>query len=113
MNGSNVDASVEVGEPIIEGNAGGASVWWKFVAPVGATFVEIDLEGTTFDADLAVYTGSALNNLTPVLSFEDAEDIETGFTVVPGVTYYIQIDGFNAGSGAATGDIQFTLQAEA
>ena len=110
--GTNVDATLENGEPEAAGNVGGASVWWKWVAPsVGS--VTIDTEGSDFNTLLAVYTGSAVNSLTPVVSDDDVSPADltsqVTFTAVAGQTYYISVDGFNDGTGAATGTIQLTI----
>ena len=69
--GANQEATKETGEPLHAGNAGGASVWYRWVAPSTgvATF---DTFGSGFDTVLAVYTGPSVDALTPVASNDDA-----------------------------------------
>jgi hypothetical protein len=64
-NGSNLDATLESGEPALPGSPGGASVWWSWVAPRDGP-AEITLAGTGFSPLLDVYVGSALNSLSLV-----------------------------------------------
>ena len=105
--GTNVDATVEAGEPAHTGNAGGASAWYRWVAPYTgvATF---DTFGSGFDTLLAVYTGSSVNALTPVASNDDALGFkwtsQAGFPVTAGTAYYVAVDGYNDGTnGPARG----------
>jgi len=106
--GSNVGASRETGEPAHAGNVGGASLWWKWT-PSSSGPVTFSTAGSNFNTLLAVYTGSAVNALTPVIGNDD-ENAGTTTSVVSfyatgGTTYYIAVDGRNGGSGAATGNI--------
>ena len=105
--GANQEATKETGEPLHAGNAGGASVWYRWVAPSTgvATF---DTFGSGFDTVLAVYTGPSVDALTPVASNDDALGwkwtSQAGFPVSAGTTYYIAVDGYNDGtSGPAKG----------
>ena len=119
LSGSNVNASFETGET--EHNAqypdsGGASVWWRFVAPVSGSFT-LSTCGSNFDTVLAVYTGNAVNALTLVAGNDDAgsgpcsgtSQSYLSFSAVAGTTYSFVVDGYNGGSGAATGTIQLAL----
>lgn len=121
VTGSNVGATFETGET--EHNAqfpdsGGASVWWRFVAPVSGTFT-VNTCGSSFDTVLAVYTGNAINALTLVAGNDDAasgpcsgtNQSYVSFNAVAGTAYSIVVDGYNGGSGAATGTIQLALSA--
>ena len=65
VNGSNVGATKETGEPDHAGNVGGHSVWYSWTAP-SAGNVFFHTRFTSFDTLLAVYTGSAVDSLTPV-----------------------------------------------
>jgi hypothetical protein len=58
--------------------------------------------GSSFDTLLAVYTGSALNNLTEVASDEDRGGFltsEVRFNAVAGTDYQVTVDGFAGASG--------------
>ena len=119
--GTNVGATFETGET--EHNAqyadlGGASVWWRFVAPASGAFT-LNTCGSNFDTVLAVYNGSAVNALTLVAGNDDASigpcagthQSYVSFNAVGGMTYSIVVDGYNGGSGAANGNIQLALSA--
>ncbi len=103
--GSNVGATKESGEPNHAGNAGGASIWYRWVATATAP-VTIDTSGSSFDTLLGVYTGSAVNQLTTIASSDDVskQDLtsKVTFTPVPGTTYRVAVDGYNAASGSVT-----------
>lgn len=109
--GDNTTAWKEPGEPDHGGNAGGQSLWWSWVAPESAP-VRIGTLGSSFDTVLGVYHGSAVNALTLV-----AEDHRRGgagqstvtFEAVAGVEYQIAVDGFNAGTGAASGRVRLNV----
>lgn len=104
---SNVGASREAGEPIMFGNAGGRSLWYKWVAPAGAlrsyTFT---FEGTKVDGNQAatilcgIYTGTALNNLTFKIFNNRTGLNEMTVTPTPGETLYLSVDGTNFGGAA-------------
>jgi len=101
---SNRFATKQAGEPEHAGNAGGASVWFKWTAPVSAE-VSIDSCGSGFDTLLAVYTGSAVNALTPVAGNDDAggkcsPGSKVGFAAIANTTYRIAVDGKNGAQGA-------------
>ncbi len=107
VNGGNVGASKEAGEPNHAGNIGGASVWYQWTAPAsGAT--RFDTEGTSFDTMLAVYTGGSVNALSNIASDDDSGIGQLSlltFNAVAGTTYRIAVDGYNGGAGAASGAI--------
>jgi hypothetical protein len=60
----------EPGEPAHAGSPANSSQWLRWVAPTSDRYV-IDLCDSDFDTLLAVYTGDALNALTPVASNDD------------------------------------------
>ena len=98
-------ASKEGGEPNHAGDPGGRSVWFKWTAP-GSGPVVIDTCVNGFDTLLAVYTGSAVNALTPVASNDDAPDprcepinSEVAFDATAGTTYRIALDGKGGAHG--------------
>jgi hypothetical protein len=101
---SNRFATKQGGEPDHAGNAGGASVWFKWTAPVSAE-VSIDTCGSGFDTLLAVYTGSAVNALTSVADNDDAGGkcsprSKVGFMAIANTTYRIAVDGKDGAQGA-------------
>lgn len=101
VSGSNVDATKETGEPGHAGNAGGASVWYRWTAP-SAGDATVDTLGSGFDTLLAVYTGGAVNGLTPVASSDDVDgglQSRVAFRAVAGTTYRIAVDGYRGASG--------------
>jgi hypothetical protein len=107
VSGNNQGASKETGEPNHAGTTGGSSVWWRWTAPAGGLVV-LTTNGSTFDTVLAVYTGSAVNTLSPIASNDDTGTDRTSaltFTAVAGTTYWIAVDGY----GGATGAITLTL----
>ena len=107
MTGTNVGATKESGEPNPVGNSGGKSVWWTWTAPSSGS-VQIDTIGSSFDTILGVYTGSTASSLTTIASDDDSGGNYTSkvtFNAVGGTTYQIAVDGYNYGSGAASGNI--------
>lgn len=116
--GSNVGATKESGEPTHDafGNAGGASIWYRWTAPSNMNVV-VSTEGSSIDTVLAVYTGSSVNGLSPVVRNDDRgtnstilrdKTSLTNFPALSGVTYRIAIDGY-ALQTVAEGSIQFNL----
>jgi hypothetical protein len=106
---SNRFATVQPGEPQHAGVAGGHSIWFKWTAPRSGTY-DIDTCGSTIDTLLGVYTGSAVNALTPVASDDDAGgECSPGSRVVfdatEGTVYRIAVDG----KGGAAGPIDLHL----
>ena len=71
--GNNRLATKQAGEPNHAGDAGGHSLWFSWT-PSSSGPVDITACGYTREVDtlLAVYTGSAVNALTPVASNDDA-----------------------------------------
>ena len=117
INGTNVQSTLEPGEPQIRGRIGGKSLWYRWTAPATGRF-QLGLQSDGFDPLLAVYTGPTLNALTLVASSDDA-DAETGGTssktgalvtinATAGTTYHIQTDG-NARSGLPPMNARFVL----
>ncbi len=100
--GTNVNASKETGEPKHDGKNGGRSVWWEWVAPASGS-VEIDTFESNFDTILAVYTGSAVNDLTSVASNDDyggTSQSRVYFEAQEGTAYNIAVDGWGSSSGS-------------
>lgn len=104
VTGNNVVATKEAGEPNHALNfspGGGKSVWWSWTAPNSGTAV-VDTSGSDFDTVVAVYTGTALNNLILVPNGNDDSSGDPPFcgratiSVTKGTTYQIAVDGFSA-----------------
>jgi len=111
MNGTNVGATRETGEPnhSPDNNGGSRSVWYKWQAPSTGT-ATITTAGSSFDTVLAVYTGGSVGSLTSIgknddNNANDATSIVT-FSAIAGTTYMIAVDGYNnGGSGGDAGTI--------
>jgi len=116
LTGTSVGASKETGEPNhASGEAGGASVWWKWTANTNGTLI-VSTNGSNFDTLLGAYTGSAVATLTQVASNDDIEPPPTSgtdsatrnrrslvtFNAVAGTTYYFAVDGWEAEWGTIT-----------
>lgn len=109
VTGSNVNATVEMGEP--DQSSGGAvnSVWWQWTAPADG-MVEVNTVGSALDTVLAVYTGSAVDALAFVGANDDFYDMQSRvvFRVVKGVNYRISVDGFLDDTGPITLNLAMT-----
>jgi len=103
--GTSVNATKEGGEPNIAGNAGGASVWWRWTAPAAGQ-VSLNTHGSGFNTLLAAYTGSDLSALSLVAANND--DGSAGgtsgvlFEAQPAQEYVIAVDGQGGASGSIT-----------
>jgi len=111
VNGTNVGATREAGEPIHspDGNQSNRSVWYQWQAP-GSGNATISTAGSGFDTVLGVYTGSSVGALTTIGRADDNSDTDKTSTVtfnaVAGTTYRIAVDGYNNnGSGGDIGPI--------
>ncbi len=98
---SNEGATREPNEPAHAGSTANGSVWWEWTAPAAGP-VSMDMAGSTGQARLAVYTGSALNALTAVAS-DVISGLETypslTFTATAGTVYHIAADSSDRGRG--------------
>src|SRR5690606_29560885 len=102
VSGSSLAATKEAGEPAHAGEAGGASVWWRFT-PTSSGLVSLSTEGSDFDPLLAVYTGGSVWSLTEVASSDDTAGTprsRVSFPVTAGTTYSVAVDGRAADTGA-------------
>ncbi len=109
VDSTNVNATKEAGEPNHAGDAGGASVWYSWTASVSGS-VTVDTLGSNFDTLLAVYTGAAVNSLTPVAQNDDIVPVtnvrsRVTFNATAGTAYLIAVDG----KGGATGNFRLTF----
>ncbi|MEO8427023.1 MAG: TIGR02597 family protein [Verrucomicrobiota bacterium] len=108
VNGDNLLATKETGEPKHTGNAGGSSIWYQWSASADGS-VTIDTLGSDFDTMLAVYTGTAYGALTTVAGNDDiGGGGSTGvlsrvtFTANVGGTYMVAVDGYSGKKGNVT-----------
>jgi len=117
---TNDSATEETSEPAGACFNGGAqgTVWFSFVAPAsGEVQVSTDIGGTLTDSEIAVYeaTGVSCGDLTTlpaalgcdqdsgtVVNFNSILDLTVVNTnaVTPGVTYYVQVSGYNDSRGS-------------
>ncbi len=95
--GTTFHASTEPGEPRVAGQAGGGSVWYKWVAPRAGRF-QVAAFTTAFDTLLGVYTGPAVDRLALVADSNDTgidnenSDSLCTLAAVAGTTYYFKVD---------------------
>jgi Matrixin./Immunoglobulin I-set domain. len=119
--GSTIAATRQAGEPNHENVVQGRSIWWRWTA-AGSGAATATTLGSDFDTVLAVYTGVAVNALTPVTSNDDEEmpnpndwperkrTSRVTFNAVRGTTYYFAVDGWaRDGDPAYTGTVVLTL----
>jgi hypothetical protein len=86
QSGYNYNATKETGEPKHDGDQGGASVWYTWTAPEsGVARFGLCCGATTL---LGVYTGNAVNALTPVGSGKGSVEVP----VTAGATYRVAVD---------------------
>ena len=117
ITGSNLSATRQAGEPAHSISAGGRSVWFNWTAPAGGQ-VTFDTFGLYFDSVLAIYTGDAIDALTPIVSNDDVvpgliQLSRASFAAVAGTTYRIAVDGYSNAVAGATADFNpFTLNWE-
>ena len=100
VQGSNLSAGKEAGEPNHANNRGEKSIWYRWQAPFSgpATF---STYGSSFDTVLGVYTGSTVSGLTEVVSSNDDNEggaltSRVNFSAVSGTVYQIAVDGIYA-----------------
>lgn len=102
---TNISSTTEVGEPINWTSpppAPTGTVWFKWTSPGGGDFT-FQTNGSTkngggeWDAMIGIYTGTAVNALTPLgQTPKDTGAAESmTITTTPGTTYYIQLAGFH------------------
>jgi hypothetical protein len=101
--GTNIAATAEVGENTCAVQCfGGSSVWYSWTAPSSSPIV-IDTCTSNFDTLLGVFTGTAVNSLTPVATNNDGASCppasQVSFTAAAGTTYRILVDGLSGAEG--------------
>ncbi len=105
VNGTNLRASAETGEP----NHAAAStpvesVWYRWTAPAAGT-LSLDTYGSSLDTTLAAYTGAAVNALTQRAANNDAGGVQSFISVAVTAGEVLQI----AVDGAGTAESIFSL----
>ena len=122
VNGANVGATHEAGEPqhFPAGGggdgAGNRSVWYRWQAP-GNVPVEFTTLGSRYDTVLAVYTGSSVGSLAGTLvgqSDDVSSTVRTSkvsFTATAGTVYRIAVDGYDNNSGGDFGPLSLNWTA--
>ena len=103
-NGATPAYSAESGEKPHAGQAAFRSVWYRWTPGVTGT-AEITTTNVSFPTVLAVYQGSSVNALTPIVSNAGTASRNTSrvqFGVRPGQTYHVAVDGRSRRSGSFT-----------
>ncbi|MBI3560651.1 MAG: S8 family serine peptidase [Gammaproteobacteria bacterium] len=116
VSGITLGATKEPLEPNHAGVAGGASIWYRWTA-TQTGWVTMNTNGSSFDTVLAVYTGTALGNLS-LTAADNNGGATAGSSLVTfyaqaGQTYFIAIDGVNAASGEVALQWQQTIDSGA
>jgi hypothetical protein len=88
--GTNVSASSEPGEPVVEPD-NFASIWWRWTAPETGDFTFTTANSLGMTVQSAVYTGLLVTNLTAVVLPGTASSIT--FRAYGGTTYYFRFSG--------------------
>ncbi len=101
--GDSTGATADVGQPAFLGSA---TVWYTWTAPSSGT-VLVSTAGSSFNTKLGVYTGTAVNALTPVLNGENdnyngSAQSQVVFVATAGTVYQIGISGGSTEAGLYT-----------
>jgi hypothetical protein len=110
--GSNRNATGEPGEPdhFYGDTAPTASVWYRWT-PAQDADISVDTCDSDFDTVLALYSGTSLDDLTPLAQNDDGCRGGLGSSLIAtarsGVTYWIAVEGLSSSEG------RFTLAFEA
>ncbi len=102
--GTTVAATYESGEPNHVSSGSAASIWYSWMAPDDGT-LDLKTEGSSYDTLLAVYSGSAVSDLTQRAANDDASGAnwsQVSFSVTAGTVYRIAVDGYGGGGGATS-----------
>lgn len=107
----------EVDEPLHGDVANVGSIWYRF-DPLENGPLQLQVGASDFAAIAAVYTGTALTNLTPVASTPEGVPFYAAgtafFNATVGETYYIAVDGDLDGGavfGENYGNVSLTIRA--
>jgi len=115
LTNSNVNATLETGEPILSFSSNAtASIWWSWTAPETGN-AQFDTNGTSFDTVMGVYTGTAFDRMTVIAENDDGgSDSQTSkctFKANKGVRYWIAVAGYNGKTGAVILNWSFSAYA--
>jgi hypothetical protein len=106
VGGTNVDATIEPGEPV--GSTQNKTVWYRWTAPanLSITFETID-SGSLNDSVIGIYMGNAVGSLAAMAWNDDKNgsyDRHSRVTMIAGAgnVYYIQVRGFAELEGTFT-----------
>ncbi len=112
VQGTNVNATLETGEPTHGGDVGGSSVWWSWTAPFSGG-VTVSTDGSDFDTLLSVYSGTSEATIVSVGENDDDGgpngSSAVSFNALIGQTYKIAVDGFNGNGTADSGHIVLSI----
>jgi hypothetical protein len=111
--GTVLEASGELGERPILGRATQRSIWFRYKARCTCEH-EVDTGGSDFDSVLAVYTGSALNDLRLIGENDDASPSAprgalVRFRARKGRNLYIAVDSYDADVAPQESKVQLTV----
>lgn len=122
IEGSNVGATEEAGEPLSTWVGGGKSVWWRYDAPRDG-YLEVSTVGSRttaneeLDTVLGVFLGTTLSDLGWFTYNDDDEESgalgsAVSFPVQKGKRYYVAVDSYDEEAGVAEGSIilHYTLR---
>lgn len=115
IEGDNTSASRQAGEVAHAGTSGARSLWYRWTAPASRSVV-IAVQASGFDSVLGVYTGSAVDQLRPVVVNNDSLPSAAStspnanpivrFEAEAGTTYMIAVSSASASAG---GEFMLTL----
>ncbi|MGC1852371.1 MAG: hypothetical protein WA687_08035 [Solirubrobacterales bacterium] len=104
---ANIGATKQVGEPNHAGNAGGASIWFAWKAPITGS-VRFSVCQASFRPLLAVYTGASLQSLQSIAQSDNPvspgclpanRQGGVALNIDAGTVYRLAVDGFNGATG--------------
>jgi hypothetical protein len=91
VNGTNVEATAEPGEPSHDGVPAIRSIWYRWT-PASSDQVAINVCDSDFRMKVAIYTGPAVDNLTRLTGTVQGHPCSILFTPTMNSTYHIAID---------------------
>ena len=107
----NISATKESGEPDHAGDAGGASVWYRWTAPATGN-ATVDTCDGDFDTLIGVYTGDSVGSLSTVAGDNNSclrpGGSFVGFAAQQGQTYRFAVDGAGGDTGNFDIYVEFT-----
>ena len=106
VNGNNACATKQPWEPAYDGNSGGRSVWWRWVAPFTRQVI-VHTEGSSFDTLLAAFRHQPGQSAVFVTANDDVlhgviQYSEIRFNATAGTEYRFVVDGFDGANGSIT-----------